>query len=517
VTNPPPASRRQPADDGEIINFRAVKNWVLFALGAARRRKWLVLGLTVLVVGLSKAALMVIPPKFQISCQLLAQKNQVLATRAESQSTSDPAQSANETVLGSENVLGLVRQTDLVKEWRARRPAALRLKDRVMWTFSGAPSDQEMTQVLADTVRDKMQVWSKDGAITFQLYWSDAEMGYRLVDAAQRSFLEARHVQEVSSLVESASILEGHAADLSKQVQTALKDLQTLREKKAALRAGPTKPQEVASRSGAPAAPVAQPASAALPDAREGGGSADDRERRLAELPVVIEAKQRIVDDLEGFRRRRMNELQAKLEEQRAIYTEAHPAVTDIKQAMAVASKESPQVTRLRGELQQLQAERERLSGVKNTPSALAVRTPGGFAAPRRPLPRDAISELGHEDRDPETEIARSKLKFAVDNYQALQERIRLTRMDLDTAQAAFKYRYVLVTPPERPRGPISPKPVPILVLALISGIVIGLVTCIALELREGTIQEQWQVEQVLALPVLTQIQLPQSHSEKPT
>jgi hypothetical protein len=141
----------------------------------------------------------------------------------------------------------------------------------------------------------------------------------------------------------------------------------------------------------------------------------------------------------------------------------------------------------------------------------------GGLSSPARNLQRDALSELVQDDRDPETEVARAKLKFAIGNYEALEERIRLTRMDLDTAQAAFKYRYVLVTPPQRPRGPVSPKPVPILILSLLSGMVIGLIACIGLELREGTIHEQWQVEQVLALPVLTQIRLPASTSEKPT
>jgi capsular polysaccharide biosynthesis protein len=86
--------------------------------------------------------------------------------------------------------------------------------------------------------------------------------------------------------------------------------------------------------------------------------------------------------------------------------------------------------------------------------------------------------------------------------------------MDLETAQAAFKYRYVLVIPPERPRGPIWPKKELILAAALFCGLVIGVFGAIAVELREDILSERWQIEQLLELPVLGEVTLAETLRE---
>src|SRR6202035_675593 len=69
------------------------------------------------------------------------------------------------------------------------------------------------------------------------------------------------------------------------------------------------------------------------------------------------QSKRRAIADLEEFRRRRISELQTRMQEQRAIFSENHPAVLDIKQSLEAVRQESPQVAALKSELAPLEAE----------------------------------------------------------------------------------------------------------------------------------------------------------------
>ncbi len=173
--------------------------------------------------------------------------------------------------------------------------------------------------------------------------------------------------------------------------------------------------------------------------------------------------KRRAVTGARGIRRKRIAELQGELESRRRPYTEVHPAIVDLKSAIQAASKESPPASKLRGDLRELEGEFSTLGGAAKAADPDAVPTPrigsGGTwsstGAARHKLSGDVIRiEQGSaEERDPEIEYARSKLKSSITAYQALEDKIQRARIDLDTAEAAFKYRYTVVAPPEVPRG----------------------------------------------------------------
>ncbi len=514
--NPPNPRAPAPDEPGQIIDFRAIFNWVRFGLQAGVRRKKVVIAITAVMLALAVVALQLIPRKYNVECRVLAKRRQVLSSRSDGQNAPDPTRSAADVILSTENLTSLVEQADLVRQRKEKRTPAQKLKDAI----TGVPSDDDLKKGMVEYLRARMAVWSADGTITIAIQWPDGDLAYRLVDAAQRSFLESRHVLEVSTFGEQVSILEGHGATLARDVDKAVQKVQELRERKKLERERPAKKdakdkeekEAKSERRAAPTGGVAPAGSAAAP--APAPAPSPEQERRLAELPALIEAKQRLVDDLDGERRRRIVELEAKLEKQRGVLTDAHPEITDLKEAIAVASTPSPQAAKVREEIDDLKAEQSRLLG-DTTPAAPTV--PG---APRRASsyspPRPAVQALGavaarEEDDDPEVEFARSELTFAIEKYQGVQDAIRATRLELETAQAAFKYRYTVVTPPERPRGPTSPKPLLLVIGAIIGGLAVGMFAAFALELREGLLRQTWQVEHLLDVPVLGEIQLPKS------
>ncbi|MES1187732.1 MAG: hypothetical protein ABUL60_28195 [Myxococcales bacterium] len=513
------------ADSAPIIDFRALRNWLQFAMRAARLRRRLLFGMAGGMFLVAAILVNVIPKTYRVQCRLLAQRNPALALRGDNNNEST-TKSASDLVTRRENLINLVKQTNLLAHWKSHRGALARAKDKVMSWVSSPPTEQQEVDALADYLLTKMQVYSDDTSVSIQIDWRDPEMALRLVDAAQKGFLEVRHVQEVSSLAESVSILEARAASVRDEINAAVSSLQQLRSKKQteekqdkqkavekqAVKADAEEKEKAASAT-KPTGPAKPPSEA--PEVVE------KRQQRLAELQVAIEAKERMLGDLETTRMRRLSDLQAKLQELRAVYTEQHPAITSAQQGIISASQESPQVAPLREELSKLRAENDQL----RLASGLAPGRPGGGGGGSgRPsvTPGGGLGDVirieqeSAEERDPEIEYARSQLRFAIQSYQTLGAEISKTLVDLKTAEAAFKYRYTILTPPELPKGPIAPKAVPIVLAAIVGGLLIGLIGAVALELRQGVLYAPWQLEQGLALRVLAQVNLPTLPDNRP-
>lgn len=510
----PGATDRQEAEP--IIDFKAIANWVGFGKRSAGRHKRLIGGIALALGVVAGVAVAVLPKTYHVETKLLAQKNVALALKASSDNGEDPTRAAADTVLRRENLVALVKRTNLVTESKKRRAPLLALKDWISSKTGKPQPEAEQVDGMARYLAEKLNVWAADGTVTIQLDWPDGNLAYAIVQEAQNTFLEARHVQEISAISEAESIKEGHASDLRSQIDKAVQEILTLRDNKdKEKKDGETK--AAAKKEAAPAEkPVAAaPVAPAPPAPSEESVAA---KRRLAELSVVIEGKERAIAGLDEFRRRRVAELQAKLEEQRAVYTEQHPAIADLKQAIASASQDSPQMATLRQELGGLNREAEQLRVVTGTPapaggSIFRGGGGGGGGSKKGDLSHDVIriEQEPAEDRDPEIVFARSRLHFAIQEYQALQTQIQATRLDLDTSQAAFKYRYAVVVPAEIPKGPIKPKAPMVIISALLGGLFIGIFAAIVLDLRRGKIMEAWQIQSMLDLPVLTEMRVPQS------
>jgi uncharacterized protein involved in exopolysaccharide biosynthesis len=79
-------------------------------------------------------------------------------------------------------------------------------------------------------------------------------------------------------------------------------------------------------------------------------------------------------------------------------------------------------------------------------------------------------------------------------------------RLELDSARAAFKYRYTILLPAQKPRRPNKPKPPLVIGASLIAGFALALLTTTALDLRSRKLLETWQVERALKLPLLGEV-----------
>ncbi len=484
-------------ESAELFDYALLKAWAGFVVRGIRRHRVVSAVAFVLVAAAGVAVTMTFPRQYHVEAKLLANRTQLIRALGNPRSgvqSEDPTRAAQEQIFARDNLVSLVKQTNLVQGWEATRHPLLRVKDRLSAAINGPMSDEDKLDAMVGTLEKKLKVHTDAMTVTIGIDWPDAMLAYQLVEAAQQNFLETRHVTEMSAISEALSILEVHASQVQKSVDEALSELERVRE---ARRKG-----------GRPAAAPPQDApSEVMPQRPEPTASQLATEQELAQIRFLIQAKRRAIADLEDFRARRLSELSAQLAEQKVEYADQHPVVLDTRQRIASLQQDSPQLLTLRADEHELIAEYKRKGGLD----------PDALVEPRRPrlAPRSAPAAAGTAQPalsqaeladDPVVDHARNNLRMATAKYEELVMRIDAAKIELDTARAAFKYRYSVVRPAALPKRAAKPDVQLMLAASFVAALVLALVAGAALDLWRGRVVESWQVERALGLKVLGEV-----------
>jgi hypothetical protein len=486
------------------------RNYASFVRGSLRRHRLLVAAVFVSIMGATVGSLFAFPKTYHVETKALAQTNSALTVRGDGPGADSLTRVAAETVLQRDNLVALVQQTDLIRYSREHRAPVQRARDAIAKALH-AREDSEADQLdaMVKQLEKQFAVWTSESGstVTIAIDWSDAPMACRLVDAAQRAFLDTRYAREITALAESIGILQNHTTSLKADIDDAVGGVESMR------------PTRDAPKTDAPhPIPSLHSRMLSMPRASAVAPRASGSNPELQQLKIQMDARLRTIDELEESRRHRLSELEGHLAEARATFTENHPAVGDLKQSLAALSVESPQVTSLRREVAASKVEYDRKSASANDAPALAttstpaLASPGAVAVAMPPqLPSDVVRlalDL-REDRDPGMVYARGQLRDAMDKYAALRTQIQTAQIDLETAQAAFKYRYSVVTPAHPPKSPTAPNVPLVMLAALIAAMLCGLLVSVLADVRAGRLLERWQIERLLDRPILGEIALP--------
>ena len=500
------ASANEEVEEGgesKPIDLKLVLNILAYAVGSVLRHRRIALILFTCIFGGTVAALFLLPKTYHVETKLFVQRNAALAVKGDNQNEG-PSHSAEETIMRRDNLVAIVRQVDLPHEWYKRRAPLAHLKDVFDRAVAKPEAEQDTVQWMADVLAKKMKVWSfTEGVIQISLDWPDPEMALRLINTAVQNYLDSRRATEVTAIEEQVAILQSHAASLRADIDTSVDAIEKLREKRLAKPAASVASLPAAPSSAPPPVPAAVGPSPATPPKRA------QPDPELARLKTTIEAKQRAISDLEEFRRRRLSELNASLAEKSATYTENHPVIIDLRQTIASLSAESPEVTALRADVERLQKEFDEKTAAAEEDSRVAIAPIGmGRVGAPPPLPNSIIriEQEPADDRDPEMMYARTQLRDAMDKYSGLRAQIGTAQIDLDTAQAAFKYRYTVVEPPLYPKKPTKPNGLLVVLGGLVGALVVGILTAVAMDMRKGRFEATWQIERALDLPLLAEV-----------
>ena len=492
----------QPTGELDLFDYVFLRNLVGFVFRGVRRHRLLAIGsaLAVFVIGLAVTLLW--PHTWHAESRLLANQNQLIRTLGNPRTSlpsEDPTNAAREIVFAHDNLVSLIKQTNLMEQWQRSRPALLKLRDRVSETLGGTPTDDEKLDAMVGTLEKRLRVDTEQHTVNISVDWPDAQMAYLIVETAQQNFLETRHVTEMTAISEALSILETHASEEQKNVEEALRELERVRElrRKGAGQLTQTTAQATPEGS-TPTAPTpdAPPSPNAPPPANE---------QELAQLKFLLNSKRRALADLEDFRTRRVQELTAQLVEQRVQYAEQHPVVLDTMQRIEALKKDSPQMAQVKLDIDNLLSEYQRKGG-KDPDSLVEPSRPRATQQKRQAL-QQAVLSNSELSEDPVVEFAHNSLRVVSAKYEELMMRIDGARIEQDTARAAFKYRYSVVRPASVPRKPISPNTALLFLGSVMAALFVGLFAGAVRDWTSGTIVEAWQVERALKVKVLSRVQ----------
>jgi len=482
---PPPPSADAAADGADLFDYALLRDYAGFALRSVRRHLLLAAVCFLGVLGLALAAIAVLPRSYRVETVIQALRNPSLPSLANAgvyrpYEADAPTRAARETVLRRDNLMSLVNQTDLLNKWNQHRAPAVRALDGLMRLLARRDrSRDEQVDDLLDLLEKKLTVDVTEGTVTITLDWPHAETGYELVETASQNFLETRHTTEIAMVSDAIAILEAHANNLQRRIGEAMVQLET-KERSARGRAAP-----VVRRSFVPARPAPASAPAQPPE--------------VARLEAVLAAKRRAITDLEEFRHRRLAELQSQLTQYQTMYADRHPAILSLRQNIEALSGPSPQLDALRRDAQDLEREIVQRGGIFTETSA---------PPPRFVLREDPIEQIlpRSDSPDPRLEYERGHVRLLFSSYSSVLERIDQARVEMDASQAAFKYRYSVLRPPQMPKKARSPRTLLVLAAGGVGGLFLALLATVLRDARSGRLVEAWQVERTLGLPVLARV-----------
>lgn len=422
-----------------------------------------------------------LPDRYKVEARMLAQRDDVIAMLSNpgrpvlSGEMNPASRTVSDMVVRRDNLLSIIRQTNLMQHWRTKRPALLKAKDWLV--FRRQLDDEELTEVLVGTLEKRIVATAEEGGvITVAVVWDDPGMALKLTQTALDNFIESRNVNEMAVVGESIALLEQRLGEAQKGMEEAL----------SGAKAVPRAPGRVTVPGESPRAPRA----AAVETVE------------LARLRGEVAAKRRAMDELVTFRDRKLAEMQAELAQQRAVYSENHPLVANLRRSIEALGADSPQLIEQRREVAELEARYVQRGGSAATLEGLPIpRAAGGSASSSTSL---LAAALGGSSRDPGEEYARSRMAAAIVRYYSLADRLEAARIERDAARAGIKFRYIVVKPPLLPRQSQAASYKGLLILAgVLAAPLIAVLAALGLELRRGRIVQKWQVERTLGLPVL--------------
>ena len=467
--------------EGAVFESGDIAGLVRFVQAATCRHRALAILIFLCIVALGALSAALMPRHYVIRTKMLAERNVVMPAlverRASTAEGDTPTRLATEAVMNRENLVGIVREVRLLADWPVIRSPLGRLRDQLVQRIRGPIPDSMRVNALIDVLRSRMSVETSEGTVTIELDWMDANSGYRIVQVAQQHFFDQRRASEVAMIEESIRILEGHVATAQQAMQDVLASvprsarLDGESEVRALLRA----PRYTSER------PSPRAADAAV-------------------LTAALRAKDQTIIDLESGRNERLSSLQSRLADLRKSYGPAHPEIVSLEEELRALAVESPRLRDLRNEARAL---RMRLAALGVSPDGSVTQDVGASSVVAQPHVRSEPAD------PPDLMYVKSRLKIATGVYEDLLERLEGARLGLETANAGFKYRYTIITPPELPRRPSRPNVALLILGSIVLGAGLAFFTVVAVEVSSGRLLQSWQIRRQLGLHVLAEFPLP--------
>src|SRR5690242_18151950 len=222
----------------EPFEFAPLAHHALMVIRSLRRHPVLFLCVWIAVVGLTAAALAVLPRTYDVQTALQVARAPGTTAAASkvaiAKEVDAPTRTAAETVHRHANLVSLIQQTHLLERWNLSRAPSLRVKDWLWERLFRPQTRDERLEAFVGLLEKAIWVDADPDTVRIGIKFPDPDLAYELVEAAQQNFLEARRTAEISSIEDAITILESRSVEAHEVVETALADMSDARDRRAA-------------------------------------------------------------------------------------------------------------------------------------------------------------------------------------------------------------------------------------------------------------------------------------------
>ncbi len=440
----------------------------VFAWHGAMRRKVLTFLLILVGIALTIAAEKLAPRTYNVEAHILVVHSGLtpsLSTGGNDMTTPEEekreAKEFEQQILSRENLVSIVTEGEIMQRFDSLLSPPRKLLDWVQKKLGSPPlNDAQKFDSLVGMLEKEMKVTIDTGTVVISLDWPDAAMARDIVQAAVQKFQDARYNTEVAVIPEAIKVLESHAAEARDELEQAAKDMDV--------------------KSGAH--PMVT-----VPQARQVMTVTQMKHDPAVE--ARLQATQQQMKDILDARAKRVQELNNQLTDLSGTYGPQHPAILAVKAALDQAQQDSPQLIALRRQEQSLETENQQHTTEETKTVSVAPR--GG-----EPPPVQATVPAGAGD-------AQDRFQSALRRYEGLRQRIDTAYIELQTAEANFKHKYIIVKPAELPTNTKKPVTLIVAVGGVIGTALLVLVAATFVDWWIGLFFEARKVRDTLYLPIL--------------
>jgi uncharacterized protein involved in exopolysaccharide biosynthesis len=468
VSEPEAAAGEGDGDGGAF----SPKEMALFGVRAVRQNILLCALIALLVSAIGITVVSALPTIYDATGKIFIQETGSVTTSIASGGSHYRAGEAmrglQEFILARENLLSIAREAKLVDKWPGTRPWPMRIKDKVFAYLFGTASRKDLERAFAEMLNTSIQAQKDGDSVRINAQWRSRDSAYDIARLVQRNFLAARAANDLGPIRRAIPFLEAQLQEADTAIENAVSRVQAAKTQNDL--------------------PAPAPGGAKPDDGKPAGPSTSSLE--LANLSRQLADTRRQQRALMEPRRQRIAELKIELIDMSASYSPEHPLVRQREARIATLSELPPEVTALKEKEAQLLSALSSRGVTRSSAEAAAVMV-------QQPL-----------NRDPELAPLQARLGSALRKSEDIAVRLEQAQIELATAEADFRHRYVVVEEPEVPSNPIKPKGRPLLfLLAVLAGLLLGAGAGPIRELRRGRLVDLWQVR-ALGIELLGEVNL---------
>lgn len=422
----------QDDDDGPQI---ALRERVAEASRSARRRKGLSLVVLLICGALTVLAAIFAPRTYEVESRVLvspqqpANQQQVYVSPEELK-----AQQSEyvEQIFAQDNLIAIIKQTNLVERWDEMRQPHRRLIDKLNRKLGKPPpTDEQKFDALLGLLRGRLKVFTDARTVTIKLDWSEPVSAKDIVAAALTNFKESRFQSEIAIIPAKVKVLEASMSAAHNELEAAAEELNRQIKLKDPKRATVT--------------------IAALPFRPKADPSDVEADPALA---AQLEQTRNELAQAKAAKTQRLAELNNELTQMQQTLAPGHPSVIALKQTIAATEKDTPQIVALKEKERRILddiAAKKKAAAAANAAAAQKANTP------RAAVPTPTAAPTPTVGGAKSLQDAQVQFDAATKKYSDLSNQLDALKLEMEMAKTGFEKKYKITQPAEVPAGPKRP------------------------------------------------------------